>query len=93
MSKKYPKLSNNQTTRLGGLIAVSCGRQPHNWLLDELIKGEFVSDKSNVLTIKGMNELGRLMKLLGISVGYLNDEPETQATNDQRTPSKTACTR
>ena len=67
---------------------MSCGRQPHNWLLDELIKGEFVSDKSNVLTIKGMNELGRLMKLLGISVGYLNDEPETQATNDQRTPSK-----
>lgn len=93
MSKKYPKLSNKQTTRLGGLIAVSCGRQPHNWLLDELIKGEFVSDQSNVLTIKGMNELGRLMKLLGISVGYLNDDPETQATNDQRTPSKTVCTR
>ena len=93
MSKKYPKLSNNQTTRLGGLIAVSCGRQPHNWLLDELIKGEFVSDQSNVLTIKGMNELGRLMKLLGISVGYLNDDPDIQATNDQRTPSKTACTR
>jgi hypothetical protein len=93
MSKKYPKLSNKQTTRLGGLIAVSCGRQPHNWLLDELIKGEFVSDQSNVLTIKGMNELGRLMKLLGISVGYLNDDPDIQATNDQRTPSKTACTR
>jgi len=92
MSKKYPKLSNKQTTRLGGLIAVSCGRQPHNWLLDELIKGEFVSDQSNVLTIKGMNELCRLMKLLGISVGYLNEDPETQATNDQRTPSKTACT-
>jgi hypothetical protein len=93
MSKKYPKLSNKQTTRLGGLSAVSCGRQPHNWLLDELIKGEFVSDQSNVLTIKGMNELGRLMKLLGISVGYLNDDPDIQATNDQRTPSKTACTR
>ena len=93
MTKKYPKLSNKQTTRLGGLIAVSCGRQPHNWLLEELIKGEFVSDQSNVLTIKGMNELGRLMKLLGISVGYLNDDPETQATNDQRLPSKTACTR
>ena len=93
MSKKYPKLSNKQTTRLGGLIAVSCGRQPHSWLLDELIKGEFVSDQSNVLTIKGMNELGRLMKLLGISVGYLNDDPDIQATNDQRTPSKTACTR
>ena len=93
MSKKYPKLSNKQTTRLGGLIAVSCGRQPHNWLLDELIKGEFVTDQSNVLTVKGMNELGRLMKLLGISVGYLNDDPDIQATNDQRTPSKTACTR
>jgi len=93
MSKKYPKLSNKQTTRLGGLIAVSCGRQPHNWLLDELRKGEFVSDQQNVLTIKGMNELGRLMKLLGISVGYLNDEPDIQATSDHRTPSKTACTR
>ena len=93
MSKKYPKLSNKQTTRLGGLIAVSCGRQPHNWLFDEIIKSEFVSDQSNVLTIKGMNELGRLMKLLGISVGYLNDDPDIQATNDQRTPSKTACTR
>ncbi len=92
MSKKYPKLSNNQTTRLGGLIAVSCGRQPHDWLLNDLIRGEFVSEQSN-LTEKGMNELGRLMKLLGISVGYLNDEPEIQATSDQRSPDNTACTR
>lgn len=93
MSKKYPKLSNKQTTRLGGLIAVSCGRQPHNWLLDELIMGEFVSDQTNQLTHKGMNELGRLMKLLGISVGYLNDDPEIQATSDQRSPERTVCTR
>ena len=93
MSKKYPKLSNNQTTRLGGLIAVSCGRKPHGWLLDDLIKGEFVSEQTNQLTDKGMNELGRLMKLLGISVGYLNDDPEIQATSDQRSPDKTVLTR
>lgn len=93
MTKKYPKLSNNQTTRLGGLIAVSCGRKPHGWLLDELVKGEFVSDESTELTHKGMNELGRLMKLLGISVGYLNDDPEIQATSDQRSPERTVLTR
>lgn len=90
MTKKYPKLSNNQTTRLGGLIAVSCGRQPHDWLLKELVRGEFVYEKSLNLTDKGMNELGRLMKLMGISIGYLNEEPEIQATIDHLQPSKTA---
>ncbi len=82
MTKKYPKLSNNQTTRLGGLIAVSCGRKPHEWLLKELVRDEFVYEASLNLTEKGMNELGRLMKLMGISIGYLNEEPEIQATMD-----------
>jgi hypothetical protein len=84
MTKKYPKLSNNQTIRLGGLIAVSCNRRPHEWLLGALERDEFADAEPLRLTDKGINELARLLKLLGISVGYLNDEPEIQATSDQR---------
>ena len=84
MTKKYPKLSNNQTIRLGGLIAVSCNRRPHEWLLGALERDEFADAEPLRLTDKGVNELARLLKLLGISVGYLNDEPEIQATSDQR---------
>tara|TARA_B100000424_G_C22688944_1_gene376693 strand:+ start:271 stop:525 length:255 start_codon:yes stop_codon:yes gene_type:complete len=84
MTKKYPKLSNNQTIRLGGLIAVSCNRRPHEWLLGALERDEFADAEPLRLTEKGINELARLLKLLGVHVGYLNDEPEIQATRDQR---------
>ena len=84
MTNKYPKLSNNQTIRLGGLIAVSCNRKPHDWLLDTLERNEFVDSEPLRLTSKGICELSRLLKLLGVHVGYLNDDPEIQATRDQR---------
>lgn len=92
MTRKFPKLSRPQSTIFGGLVAVACNREPYPWLRDKLLESEYIYADKNALTERGVRELERLMALLGLRMGYLNADPETQAANDQRTPDVTGIT-
>ncbi len=56
-------LSQGQITRLGGLIALVCGRTPYDHILQGLIENEFVDV---VLNEKGQKELTRLTSMAGL---------------------------
>ncbi len=60
------KLSNVQSRRLGGLLAILAGKEPREDILEELIKNEFVTDGK--LTQKGFFERERLLTLAGLNV-------------------------
>lgn len=87
---KPPKLSNVQNQRMGGLIAVLCGRRPYDWLWDGLVSDGFCdgSGEHIHLTDEGFCELERLMTLCGLAMFYRNGVPEIQATSAQRSPDK-----
>lgn len=80
------KLSNRQNIRLGGLIAVMCGREPYAPILDSLMKDGFIEWNGDVLGLseKGVNEKDRLCILAGLMVerDYVADRPKNlQAIN------------
>lgn len=64
------KLSNKQTVRLGGLIAVMGGREPYEPILRDLLDNDFVTNIEDnwQLTEKGVNEKDRLSILAGLMV-------------------------
>lgn len=73
------KLSNRQTVRLGGLIAVMGGREPYPSILDDLRDNDFVTKLGDnwTLTEKGENEKDRLSILAGLMVDrdYISHRP------------------
>jgi hypothetical protein len=56
-------LSQGQITRLGGLIALVCGRTPYDHILQDLIENEFINVELNE---KGQRELTRLTSMAGL---------------------------
>ena len=58
------KLSQNQITRLGGLIAVICGRTPYEHILSDLTLNGFHDGVA--LTQKDQKELIRLTSMAGL---------------------------
>jgi hypothetical protein len=68
--KKRPVLSNTQNKRLGGLIAVLCGREPYEWILGSLVNDGYVSRTEGEisLTERGDREIDRLVTLSGLNV-------------------------
>ena len=68
--KKKPVLSNSQNKRLGGLIAVLCGREPYEWILGTLVNDGYVSRTGGQisLTERGDREIDRLVTLSGLNV-------------------------
>ena len=58
------KLSQKQLVRLGGLIAIVCGRTPYEHILDDLRKNDFYHDGK--LTSGGRTELIRLTAMAGL---------------------------
>lgn len=61
------KLSNRQLTRLGGLIAMVCGRMPYDHILDDLVENGFAEpDGDRVMTARGAKELVRLSAMAGL---------------------------
>ena len=68
--KKASLLTNRQNSRFGGLIAVLGGREPYDWILNDLLDNELVERVNDKLfiTIKGNNEKNRLATLAGLMV-------------------------
>ena len=68
--KKASLLTNRQNSRFGGLIAVLGGREPYDWILNDLLDNELVERVNGKLfiTIKGNNEKNRLATLAGLMV-------------------------
>lgn len=62
------KLSHRQLVRLGGLIALVCGRTPYDHILEDLLENECVSliGGSMEMTDKGRSELTRLTAMAGL---------------------------
>ena len=56
-------LSQGQITRLGGLIALVCGRTPYDHILNDLIENELINVELNE---KGQRELVRLTSMAGL---------------------------
>ena len=67
---KPPKLSNVQNERMGGLLAVLCGRTPYPWLSSKLLESGFIAkqDLSYSITESGHRELERLLTLCGLAM-------------------------
>ncbi|MGB1177909.1 MAG: hypothetical protein ACPG4J_01430 [Lentibacter algarum] len=57
------RLSQGQITRLGGLIALVCGRTPYDHILQDLIENELIDV---VISEKGQRELTRLTSMAGL---------------------------
>lgn len=91
---KPPKLSKVQNQRMGGLVAILCGRKPYDWLWDKLISDGFCRESNDgvFLTDAGYSELERLMTLCGLAMFYRNGVPEIQATKAHRSPDSTGDT-
>lgn len=87
-------LSNGQIKRMGGLIAIFCGRCPYGSILADLEESNLAyRDGQDVnLTMNGETELRRLLTISGLMIGYRNGEPDIQATNAQRSPESTGRT-
>jgi hypothetical protein len=61
-------LSRAQIVRLGGLIAVVCGRTPYQHILDDLLSNNFLTPSESCfeLTSRGTKELNRLTGMAGL---------------------------
>jgi len=61
-------LSRAQIVRLGGLIAVVCGRVPYQHILDDLLSNKFLTPSQGCfeLTVLGTKELNRLTGMAGL---------------------------
>ena len=61
-------LSRAQIVRLGGLIAVICGRVPYQHILDDLLGNKFLTPSESCfeLTRRGTEELNRLTGMAGL---------------------------
>ena len=57
------RLSQGQITRLGGLIALACGRTPYDHILQDLIENGLIDV---VISEKGQRELVRLTSMAGL---------------------------
>ena len=68
-------LSNIQTLRFGGLIAVLGGRKPYNNILEELNKKGLITEAEGIVKIteEGRNETERLATLAGIPISSIRD--------------------
>tara|TARA_B100001093_G_C26150498_1_gene727205 strand:- start:45 stop:266 length:222 start_codon:yes stop_codon:yes gene_type:complete len=68
MKKIRTGLSNIQTTRFGGLIAVMGNRKPYDFIWKDLIQRGLVQERENKveLTQAGMKEKDRLSTLAGL---------------------------
>lgn len=68
--KKASLLTNRQNSRFGGLIAVLGGREPYDWILNDLLENKLVERVNGKLFItkKGDNEKNRLATLAGLMV-------------------------
>ena len=68
--KKASLLTNRQNSRFGGLIAVLGGREPYDWILNDLLENELVERVNGklLITTKGNNEKNRLATLAGLMV-------------------------
>jgi hypothetical protein len=59
------KLSNVQSRRLAGILAVLAGKEPRLDILDELVRDGCVEDGK--LTQRGLSERERLLTLAGLN--------------------------
>tara|TARA_R110000796_G_scaffold21790_2_gene63901 strand:- start:868 stop:1098 length:231 start_codon:yes stop_codon:yes gene_type:complete len=59
------KLSQKQITRLGGLIALVCGRIPYEHIITDLNSNNFLTENKE-LTPDGKLELRRLTAMAGL---------------------------
>ena len=70
------KLSQGQITRVGGLIAMACGRIPYQHILNDLIENQLLVPIGNgyELTERGRNELTRLTAMAGLRPEHYCDD-------------------
>jgi hypothetical protein len=59
------KLSNVQSRRLAGILAVLAGKEPRSDILGELVRDRYVEDGK--LTQRGLSERERLLTLVGLN--------------------------
>jgi hypothetical protein len=59
------KLSNVQSRRLAGILAILAGKEPRLDILDELVRDGCVEDGK--LTQRGLSERERLLTLAGLN--------------------------
>ena len=78
------KLSNKQSRRLGGLLAILAGKLPRPDILDELLQDGFVLDAK--LTERGFCERERLLTLAGLNVEAGLSRQSTLASPGERSP-------
>lgn len=64
----HGKLSQKQITRLGGLIALVCGRTPYDHIISDLNEGGFLRRSAGGFELSegGRNELNRLTAMAGL---------------------------
>tara|TARA_R110002153_G_scaffold153321_2_gene305126 strand:+ start:631 stop:870 length:240 start_codon:yes stop_codon:yes gene_type:complete len=69
-------LSRAQIVRLGGLIAVVCGRTPYQHILDDLLSNKFLTPSQSCfeLTSLGTEELNRLTGMAGLMHTNFSDK-------------------
>ena len=69
------KLSRPQITRIGGLVAVICGRTPYRFILDDLLENGFVikSQDKFVITEEGADQLDCLTRRAGLQAKLYSD--------------------
>ena len=69
------KLSRKQITRLGGLIAFTCGRVPYPVILEDLTTNNFLRDIDDgfEITEDGKKELNRLTAMAGLRPEHYAD--------------------
>ena len=70
------KLTQQQITRLGGLIAFVCGRNPYPKILNDLISNGFVLvfEGEYDLTTEGQEELEKLTAMAGLRLHHYTDK-------------------
>lgn len=69
------KLSRKQITRLGGLIAFTCGRTPYPVILEDLTSNNFLRNTPDgfEITVCGKKELNRLTAMAGLRPEHYAD--------------------
>jgi|SaaInlV_120m_DNA_3_1039746.scaffolds.fasta_scaffold92205_1 hypothetical protein len=71
----HGKLSQKQMTRLGGLIALVCGRTPYEQIIQDLNENGFLAPSMSgfQLSEDGRNELTRLTAMAGLRPEQFTD--------------------
>tara|TARA_R110001592_G_scaffold236760_1_gene495341 strand:+ start:1643 stop:1903 length:261 start_codon:yes stop_codon:yes gene_type:complete len=74
------KLSQKQITRLGGIIALVCGRTPYEHIIDDLASSGFL--EGDELNHNGKMELIRLTAMAGLRPENFCSKEYMEALND-----------